>query len=410
MQEPEPQSTAPAAASPAEETTPAAEGANDLASEVVAAENEASLMLDTLFYDSLPAQLQAPLDWLASFPPLLLAVVVSIGWAVGKLFQTVLSQIGLRLASRTHSSLDDHLLTIARRPAMTLPVVSSLFLVTAIVRMPPGLRAVTVSVLATIMLLSLLRAAQQAADVLLKILASRKTEAGLVQARTLPMFEMTSKIILVAMAGYLLLAIWGIDPTAWLASAGVIGIAVGFAARDTLANLFSGVFIVADAPYRLGDYIVLDSGERGEVTDVGLRSTRLLTRDDVEVTVPNAVIANAKIINESGGPWEKYRIRIPVSVSYQSDGEHVTEVLNDVARQHPDILDYPAPRVRCRRFSDSALDFEMLGWISKPVHRGRVTHELLLNIHKRFRAEGIVIPYPQRDVRMVPVAPESAPD
>ena len=63
--------------------------------------------------------------------------------------------------------------------------------------------------------------------------------------------------------------IWGIDPTAWLASAGVIGIAVGFAARDSLANLFSGIFLVADSPYKIGDYIVLDTGERGEVTSDG---------------------------------------------------------------------------------------------------------------------------------------------
>ena len=99
------------------------------------------------------------------------------------------------------------------------------------------------------------------------------------------------------------LLIWGINPTAWLASAGVIGIAVGFAAKDSLANLFSGIFIVADAPFKIGDYIVLDSGERGAVTHLGMRSTRLLTRDDVEITIPNAVIANAKTDHHSGQYW-----------------------------------------------------------------------------------------------------------
>ncbi len=138
MQEPEPQSTAPAAASPAEETAPAAEGVVQLSDEVQAVETKASLMLDSLFYDFLPSQLHAPLQWLAGFPPLFLAVVVSIGWALGKLFQAILTQIGTRLATRTNSSLDDEILTIARRPAMTLPVVMSQVLVTAIVRMPPG--------------------------------------------------------------------------------------------------------------------------------------------------------------------------------------------------------------------------------------------------------------------------------
>ena len=77
---------------------------------------------------------------------------------------------------------------------------------------------------------------------------------------------------------------------------------MGFAAKDTLANLFAGVFILADAPYKIGDFIVLDGGERGRVTKIGIRTTRILTRDDVEITIPNATIANSKIINESGGP------------------------------------------------------------------------------------------------------------
>jgi MscS family membrane protein len=82
-----------------------------------------------------------------------------------------------------------------------------------------------------------------------------------------------------------------------LASAGIIGIAVGFAAKDTLANLFSGVFILADSPYKLGDYVVLEDNSRGKVTQISLRSTRMLTRDDVEVTVPNSITGNTKIIN-----------------------------------------------------------------------------------------------------------------
>jgi small-conductance mechanosensitive channel len=208
----------------------------------------------------------------------------------------------------------------------------------------------------------------------------------------------------VAIAGYLLQMIWGIDPTAWLASAGVIGIAVGFAAKDTLANLFSGIFIVADAPYTIGDYIVLDTGERGEVTHVGMRSTRLLTRDDVEITIPNAIIANAKIINESGGPTEKHRIRIPVGVAYGTDVDEVEKILEEIAAEHPAILDDPAPRVRMRAFGNSSVDFELLGWIERPVQRGLVSHELHKAVYKRFAAEGITIPFPQQDlwVRAMP--------
>jgi small-conductance mechanosensitive channel len=178
----------------------------------------------------------------------------------------------------------------------------------------------------------------------------------------------------------------------------IIGIAVGFAARDTLANLISGVSIVADAPYKIGDYIVLDSGERGIVTSLGIRSTRLLTRDDVEVSIPNAVIGNAKITNESGGPWVKQRIRIPVGVAYGSDTAEVVNVLESVAGDNPDVVQRPEPRVRMRAFGPSSLDFELLCWINHPEDRGRVRHELFLEIDRQFREHEIVIPFPQQDV------------
>ena len=354
-------------------------------------------MLDSVVWDLLPAALQAPFEFLAAYPVLLLFVII-LGYTVGKLFQFVLTQVGKRITNRTATDFDDKLLQVTRGPALTIPFILALFIVTAIVPLFSGFRETTVNLLATVLLFSLLRAALRACHIFLELLSKRKDSIDIIQTRTLPMFDMASKLIIVAVAGYVLLLIWGIDPTAWLASAGVIGIAVGFAARDTLANLFSGIFIVADAPYQIGDYVVLDTGERGEVTHVGLRSTRLLTRDDVEVTIPNAIIANAKIINESGGPWEKYRIRIPVGVAYGSDVDQVTDVLNAIANDCADILDVPNPRVRMRGFGNSSLDFELLGWVDKPVLRGRVTDELLKTIYKRFQAEGISIPFPQTDV------------
>ncbi len=174
--------------------------------------------------------------------------------------------------------------------------------------------------------------------------------------------------------------------------------AIGFAAKDTLANLFGGIFILADAPYKVGDFVVLGSGERGEVTQIGLRSTRLLTRDDVEVTVPNAVIANAKIVNESGGPWVKERVRVKVGVAYGSDIDQVREVLMAVAAENPHVEQDPEPRVRFRAFGDSGLDFELLAWVREPVLRGRVLDALNTEVYKRFAAAGIEIPYPKRDV------------
>ena len=194
-----------------------------------------------------------------------------------------------------------------------------------------------------------------------------------------------------------------------LASAGVIGLALSFAAKDSLANLFAGAFILADAPYKNGDFVVLDSVERGRVTHIGLRSTRMLTRDDVEITIPNAVMGNSKITNESGGPYEKERIRVQVGVAYGTDIDRVEELLMAIAVSHSEILEDPEPRVRFRTFGESSLDFELLGWIREPVLRGRLRHLLCKEIYKCFMEEGIEIPYPKRDVYLQGTAESPSP-
>ncbi|WP_321276600.1 mechanosensitive ion channel family protein [Thiomicrorhabdus indica] len=232
----------------------------------------------------------------------------------------------------------------------------------------------------------------------LKRLSEINAQGSIIKPQTLPLLENISAVIIILFIVYLLFITWEIDMTAWLASAGIIGIAVGFAAKDTVANLLSGVFILADSPYKIGDYIVIDTGERGKVTHIGLRSTRILTRDDLEVNIPNAIIANGKIVNESGGRDVKSRIRVPVGVAYGSDIDLVSKVLVEVAQQEPEVCKDPEPRTRFRQFGASSLDFELLIWINDPEIRGRVKHSLNFAIYKRFAQENIEIPFSQHDV------------
>jgi small-conductance mechanosensitive channel len=263
---------------------------------------------------------------------------------------------------------------------------------------------VIIRVLMSILILQLVRAAMRASNVGLEILGHVRNRFAIVEERTIPLFDLVMTVLILAIGAYALLQVWNIDPTAWLASAGIIGIAVGFAARDTLANLFAGFFIIADAPYSLGDYIVLGSGERGFVVNVGIRSTRIRTRDDVEIIIPNSEMANAKIINESGGIRNRYRLRIKVGVAYGSDLDQVCELLCKTAEGHPEIVQNPPPRVRNRGFGDSSVDFELLCWIRDPADRGRISHELYMALYKLLDREGIIIPFPQRDlwVRQLP--------
>lgn len=348
----------------------------------------------------IPDDLQPIWDLLTPYPGLLTLLLVLLAYVFGKLIKTVVYRSLMKVATKTGNRKDDHLVDLLTRPLVLTTVTLALMMVVSVYQLPKGLQTATLSVLATILLFSWLRTGLRTARIVLELVGDNHHRFEIVQERTIPVFDMTVKLLLVGLGAYIFLMIWGINPTAWLASAGVIGIAVGFAAKDTLANLISGLSIVADTPYKIGDYIVLDTGERGRVTNLGMRSTRLLTRDDVEVTVPNAVIANAKIVNESGGPWVKHRIRVPVGVAYGSDVDEVCGVLEEIANGFSDIVKQPAPRVRMRALGNSSLDFELLAWIDHPEMRGRVRHDLLMSIYKVFNQKGISIPFPQTDIHV----------
>ena len=323
-------------------------------------------------------------------------VIVAIFFALALAMRLAIGRGLGRVARLTDSTLDDGIVQDLRKPIFTTVLYLGLTLAAQAAKFPAG-TAVIVNLLLSVIVASWMRATLRISGSLLELL-EKNGRFTLIETRTVPLLDLTIKLGAILVGSYLLLLIWGINPVGWLASAGIVGIAVGFAAKDTLANLFSGFFIVADAPYKIGDLINLDSGERGVVSAIGLRSTRLLTRDDVEITIPNGVIANAKIVNESGGPYVKIRNRIRVGVAYGSDVDKVCEILQRVGDEHPRACAYPEPRVRMRAFGASSLDFDLLVWIERPADRGAIAHELLMEIYKAFAAAGIEIPYSKHDV------------
>lgn len=212
-----------------------------------------------------------------------------------------------------------------------------------------------------------------------------------------PLVENILKIMILVAGAMVILSVWKINITPLLASAGIAGAALAFAAKDTLSNFFGGVSIFVDKPYKIGDYIVLEGGERGEVVKIGIRSTRIKTRDDVLITIPNAIISNTKIINESA-PALNFRIRVPVSVAYGSDIEKVERLLNEIALANENILREPEPRVRFRAFGESSLNFELLCWVKEPSLSGLAVHEINTAIYHKFNKADIKIPFPHRTV------------
>ena len=326
----------------------------------------------------------------------MLAVILSFmaAWIFNRVIITGLK----KLASKTHFEFDDHLFALLHSPIYNSILLLGLASASLILAPPQLTLNIIFSVIQTLALVVWATFFLRANRMLLTRISRIEDKIKIVHSQTLPLFLNLINIIIVVMAVYFLFSAWHIDMTAWLASAGIVGIAVGFAAKDTLANLFSGVFIMADAPYKIGDFIVLDTGERGEVTHIGIRSTRILTRADVEVTIPNSVMGNTKIINESGGPHEKYRCRISVGVAYGTDIDKVREILLDIAHAEEIVCSNPEPKVRFRLFGASSLDFDLLVWISRPVLRGSVVDKLNCEIYHKFIEHNIEIPYSKQDL------------
>lgn len=328
----------------------------------------------------------------------LVIVILSILAAV--LFDLILIRLLKKLVRRTKTEFDDKLLNLLQRPIFYTVLFIGFGLAINSLQFTSTVNFIVYAIIKTLVVLVWSIAVFKMSTLILEWLSRRQKRFRIVQKRTIPLFDNMIKLVIFAGASYFILLSWKVNISAWLASAGIVGIAIGFAARDTLANLFSGIFIMADAPYKIGDFIVLDSGERGRVTVIGIRSTRILTTDGVEITLPNALIANAKIINESGGPSIKHRIRISIGVAYGSDIDLVRRVLFNIAASNENVCEEPPPQVFFTEFGDSSLNFQLLGWIEKSAIRGQVIDQLNTSIYKEFNQKKIEIPFPQRDIHL----------
>lgn len=191
-----------------------------------------------------------------------------------------------------------------------------------------------------------------------------------------------------------LLASFGIRLTALLGAAGVVGIAIGFAAQTSLSNLISGLFLVFERPFQVGDVLQVDD-IMGTVQNIDLLAVNLRTFDNRFVRIPNEALIKTRFINIT-----RYGIRrldIDIGVAYKEDIERVTRVLADVADRNPNSLDEPAPIVLFKGFGDSSLNFMLGVWFEK-ADMLILRNSIMREIKRRFDAEGIEIPFPHRSL------------
>jgi small-conductance mechanosensitive channel len=216
----------------------------------------------------------------------------------------------------------------------------------------------------------------------------------------LPLGRQVARLLIFFLAVTIVLGYFGINISGLIATAGVASLAIALAAQETLSNMFAGLMIMLDRPFRPGDRIELvGSGLIGDVLQIGTRTTKILTFENNVIVVPNKDLANSRVINHIS-PDPQVTLRLSVGVAYGTDMHRTKDVLMEVLKGHPDVLDNPAPAVYFTEFGDSSLNLLITCWIPSSLDRFRVTDELNTAIKDRFEKEGIEIPFPQRTVHL----------
>jgi small-conductance mechanosensitive channel len=342
------------------------------------------------------------LDWLSGF---LLDLATPVGTALGVALVLLFARHYLfrwlaRLATRTATRVDELLVESLRTPTVLWCLALGLMAGLDVAPLPGRLATWGTSLVAALVILS---ATMVAANALARGLQHIGQRIQIETAVT-GLGTTLIKVLVFTLGGLLILGAVGISVTPLLAALGVGGLAVGLALQDTLGNLFAGVHILVEKPIRVGDFIRLETGEEGYVTDIGWRTTRIRMLPNNMVIVPNAKVAQS-ILTNYYLPEQRMALLIPVSVSYASDPERVETILVEeatrAAGEIPGLLADPPPFVRfIPGFGESSLDFTLICQVREFVDQYLAQHELRKRIFRRFHQEGIEIPFPQRVVHV----------
>jgi len=210
------------------------------------------------------------------------------------------------------------------------------------------------------------------------------------------------RIVIVGLVVLIILDRLNITITPFLASMGIGGLVIALALQDTLSNFFAGLHIFGTRPISVGNYVKLESGEEGYVSHIGWRNTRIRMLPNNTIIIPNSRVVNSQIINYYR-PQREMAALVQVGVSYDSDLDHVervtVEVAKEVLRDTPGGVREFEPFIRYHTFDDFSINFTVILRVKEYVDKYLVTHEFVKRLHKRYKQEGIEIPFPIRTLQ-----------
>ncbi|MGM0436970.1 MAG: mechanosensitive ion channel family protein [Bacillota bacterium] len=188
----------------------------------------------------------------------------------------------------------------------------------------------------------------------------------------------------------------GIQMTSFVAILGAASFAIGLALQGSLSNFAGGVLILTFRPFNVGDFVEVN-GKKGKVNSIQILYTKLTSRDNKQIVIPNGIVSNSTVTNYSVNNTR--RVDLDFGIGYDDDIDQVKEVLEDIVSKHEKVLEDPAPTIRVGEHAGSSVNFNVLLW-TKSENYWDVYYDMMENVKKRFDEEDINIPYPQMDVHL----------
>lgn len=224
---------------------------------------------------------------------------------------------------------------------------------------------------------------------------SKGDEPNLIRPATLPLFENVALIALILLGIQQVFGVWNVDMTALLASAGLVGLAIGMASKDTLSDIIAGVLILIDRPYSVGDVIQIDKETRGKVIQVGIRTTRIQRKDNVQIIIPNDVMGRAQVINESSSKNGILRIELLITTAYGADSNLIRDLLLKAAKNTEITLQDERDFVHLSDIQKTHTTFSLFCWIADPADKFKALAALRENVYHIFLEEKVEIALPE---------------
>lgn len=327
------------------------------------------------------------------------ACIAAVSYLVAKLLKKYIPNIIKHFSEKTRLDISDELVELFRFPIFYLLFFAGLSLAVQASEAKESVHFAMMSILKSAMIAVFGVFLYRLSKILLSSLARKNHDEGIIQHKTLPLFNNTAFVFIIIAASHQVFSVWNVDMTALLASAGIAGIAVGMAAQGTIADIIAGVLILTDNPFTVGDVIHLETDQdnqmRGTVTRIGIRTTRILNEYNVEIIMPNAKLSNSRILNETSSEIKGGVVAVNIKTATGVDIDQLRTIFFDVMDNLPDARDDIEKEVHVVDFDWRCVTFELVFWSEESDWEGHIASALREAVYKRLHKEKIALSLPE---------------